>query len=260
MCHTRRAELVRSAVLALSLTAVAASAQITTRKIDIRLDGKPCTTIRGNIFLVRDDEDGTKEWIEGIKQPDGCHWIGRASDSFDAELSHFSLRLGIGRTECHDSTGFEEKPFEWAARLDFKCCNDAPTRRVKVLTDPEMPVSYWREVRVKMPGIARVHALAKPCIEQSLFEQGTGSIEQVQRGGEKIWLYLGTTNPSFPGLSVPNVRSSDLMTPDDVVYRLAIQRVNGAAKSPASLSSNAIEIDVIKTRKLKLNTLRVTVE
>src|SRR6476619_6392352 len=127
-----------ASVLVTVLVAAAAQAQITTTHVRVHIHGKRCGELR-NVFLVIDGADNDNRWI-ALKDAGNCEWtkdLGK-SDSFSTALSRFSLRVDLGRTDCHRAVANEK---DFVAELTFNCCNEGVVRNVHVKTNPTMPVS-----------------------------------------------------------------------------------------------------------------------
>jgi hypothetical protein len=172
---------------------------VTTDKLDITVTGNQCLEdIRDPLFVVMDDEDGNIHRFT-IPRNVGCRWIGNATETFDAGLTHFSLRLNKGesgvfplaRTDCrtpdtHQSQG--------VARLKFECCRSKVVQQLsvstKTVTDRRVPLSYLRSV----PKISE-QSHSVPCVEHGVFREGEGTIDHVQFPSETIRLQLGNSEP-----------------------------------------------------------------
>jgi hypothetical protein len=106
-----------------------------------------------------------------------------------------------------------------------------------------------------------------PCSEHGVFDEGEGTVEDVQFGREKLSLQLDQEpNPRMPGLLVDDpavVRNAGrggqktLVPRSAILYALALQRKR---KHGGDLSSNAGDDDLIKFREAGLNRVGVTVK
>jgi len=243
--------------LSVLLAAAAAQAQITTSRVNVRVTGARCGELR-NVFLVINNRDLEDHWIK-LDPAGTCRWTTDLGESgtVSPALSHFSLRFDSGRTDCHRAAANEQLV---VAELEFPCCRQDTLRNVRVTTDPPMPVSYLRDVRP----FAESRTGAVRCIERGSFAGGTGAIRHTQFTGEDVFLQLGMSTPKIvmPGLLLDDVVVDDgplVMTRDDVVYRLTVQRAKGKGRSAPTLSSNAISIDVKKLGELKLRSAEIEV-
>ncbi len=246
------------------LAAGFASAQdAVTSMLDIEVQGVDCSRLTGKLFLVRDGVDGYP--IE-LKPGAVCHW-NLTLPSFDTKISYFSLRLGLARTQCHKAKAVRKGPGVWVAELKFKCCIAGTVETVTVRMKPEDPISYVRKVlKEDVPGVFPAPPESRECLEMSVFSNGGGTIEQVQFEGEQIRLQLGERVPRPDGFGViinpprGQQKKRDEMTPDGVVWRMAVQRAKGLDRSAPNLSTSAIAVDIVKLSQLKLETLAVDVE
>jgi hypothetical protein len=233
------------------LLAAAAQAQLTTSRVNVYITGARCVELR-NVFLVIDDDDLESRWIL-LKALGDCHWTADLgeSGSVSTALSHFSLRAGIARTDCHEAAPNEEK---LAAELEFTCCRQGPLRDVHVTTEPPMPVSYLRKVLRDPTAPRRIRPI--DCVEVGTFLTGTGAIRQGQFSGEAIYLQLGELKPKrrMLGLPLNDIVVDDgvlVLTRDGLTYRLIVLRARGKVRSAPTFSSNAISIDIKRLDELK---------
>jgi hypothetical protein len=239
---------------ALSLFVVSGLRADKVKQLDVTLD--PCPALPEHVHLVMDDEDGRVYRIE-LEPVAGCHWIKRFTGGFSTSLSHFSLRLGIARTECHKAIAEQD-----TGHVHFNCCSREAVRSVTIKPTPsKIPVSYLREVSTTWPGLRRPDWQAVPCLENGILLAGE-AIDHVQFGSEKIHLQIGLPDPNrqIIGLRVNDLRRAsggeyEPLMFDDVVYRLIVQRAD-----TGSLSPNAIELDVVKLREIKLEKLEIQVK
>lgn len=232
-------------------------AQITTSRVNVLITGARCAELN-NVFLVIDDEDLEERWI-ALEPAGRCRWTADLgeSGSLSTALSHFSLRVDFGRTDCRQAAPNEEK---LVAELEFACCAQGPPRNIRVRTEPPMPVSYLRDVRP----LAGTPVRSIRCIEGGAFAEGTGAIRHAQFSGEDVYLQLGTARPkrTTPGLLLDDIVTDDgalVLTRDGVAYRLAVQRAKGKARTTPTLSPNALAIDIKKLGELKLQRAEIEV-
>jgi hypothetical protein len=125
--------------------AVEAPAQraFVTANLDIHLTGARCGDV-SDVWVVMDGRE--REVFPARKDPaEKCHFTAtRPGGTFDAELSRFSLRLGIARTGCRKAE-VQRISGEAAATLVFSCCGPR-TRDIEISTTEEMPLAYTRAV------------------------------------------------------------------------------------------------------------------
>jgi len=240
------------ALVCLLLAAAAAQAQLTTPHVNVLITGADCGKLH-SVFLVIDDDDSKDEWIP-LDNAGNCRWTANLGErTLSTRLSHFSLRIDSGRTDCHRAAVDEE---QHAARLQFACCSESrkgPLRDVRVTTKPPMPVSYVRDV----PKDPDTRTDGIKCIEMAAFRAGTGEIRHTQFSAEDVYLQLGVLKPQRQpfGLLLDDVvahAGTLVLTRDGVTYRLIVQRARGKGGSSPTFSSNAISIDVKKLGELKL--------
>lgn len=243
-------------LLALFLAAAAAQAQVTTSRVNVLVTGARCGELK-NVFLVIDGDDLEDLWIR-LEPAGTCRWTADLGQgTISTALSRFSLRVDLARTDCHQAAANEE---QLAAELEFACCAPGTLRNVRVKTEPPMPVSYLRDVRPYAS--SRVGAIR--CLEKGTFAEGIGAIRHTQFTGEDVFLQFGAPKPSRTdvGLLLDDVVADGrplVLSRDDVVYRLAVQRAQGKARTSPTLSSNAITIDVKKLGTLKLRRAEIEV-
>ncbi|HYI08547.1 MAG TPA: hypothetical protein VEK57_05725 [Thermoanaerobaculia bacterium] len=254
-----------SVAVTLVLAVAAGAGAVTTAEVHVRFISG-CTKVTA-ASLVMDGGDGGLQRIHlSLSDKDPCLWTGNTSASFSTELSHFSLRIDSGRTECRQAIG-DGEDFKPVAVLDFACCNlDEPVRSVTISTEPPLPVSYLRVVPGG-PSSDRLRSTPKGCIESGAFGRGAGTVDHVQFGGERLQLQLGfaKADPGLAGVSLndlPDRQKSGVMefTRKGVVYVLAIQRAKGISGNSPDLAPNAIDLDTIRLKELKLKKLSVDVK
>lgn len=248
----------------LAAATVQAQRDITTSLVKVRITGPHCDELH-KVLLVIDDLDDITRSKELTKVTDEtCFWstdLGEAG-TYSTKLSHFSLRVDLGRTDCHQAYPNETKR---TGELEFACCIEGPVRDLRVKTEPAMPVSYLRIVP-KDPGAPESEhrrTRAIDCTETSFFPRGTGSISYAQFPAETIYLQLGAPKPQRKahGLDLKEIvvdGHTVILRRDGVVYRLIVQRGQGRDGSSPTLSSNAISIDVKKLSELKLESVEFT--
>jgi hypothetical protein len=226
------------------------------RKLDVTFVGR-CPDAKTIIKAVKDGEDiGTKS----LKHVEGCSWTVTLA-KFSTTQSYFSFRLSDGRrTECYRPYAEKVSPDAWIAKLDVYCCSNEAGKEVTVKPDPEMDVSYLRQLTGKVQGSPP--GMAVPYIEEGTLDPEKPVIDHVQFRIEKIHLQLGTEppEPDAMGLWVNDLplavkKGYEQLKPDGVVYRLIVQRVEAG-----DLSMNAIELDVVKLIDVKLEKLEVWVK
>jgi hypothetical protein len=250
----------RLAINALLFVLFAAStlqAQITTSRVNVLVTGARCGELK-NVFLVIDGDDVEDRWIR-LEPAGACRWTADLGEggTLSTALSKFSLRVDFARTDCRQAVANEEK---LAAELEFPCCSQGPLRSVRVTTDPPMPVSYLRDVRP----MAGTRNRGIKCIEEGMFAEGMGAIRSTQFSGEDVFLQLGADKPKpkIPGLLLDDIvvdGGPRVLTRDDVVYRLTVQRAQGKMQTTPTLSSNAIAIDKKKLGDLKFRQATIEV-
>lgn len=250
--------LVKTLVFVL-LATTAAHAQVTTSRVNVIITGPRCGDLK-EVYLVINEDDLEHRWVRlepaGTDRP--CRWttdLG-AGGSISTSVAKFSLRGDFARSDCQKATPNEEL---LTADLEFACCVQGPLRKVSVKIDPPMAVSYVRDVRPFASSRFKVK-----CLEGATFGEGQGSIGHAQFSGEDVYLRLGPVNRKQPmlGLLLDDVVDDDgplVLTRDGVVYRLAVQRAKGKARTAPAVSSNAILIDVKKLGTLKLERAEIEV-
>jgi len=247
--------LVRNLICVL-LAAAAVQAQITTSHVKVLVTGKRCGELK-EVYLVINEDDLEDRWIK-LEPAGTCRWTTDLGDgSISTSVARFSLRADFARTDCQKAAADEAS---LSANLEFACCAQGPLRNVSVKVQPPMPISYVRDVRPfageRIPGIK--------CLERATFSEGQGSIGGVQFSGESVSLHFGPFDRRRPtlGLLLDDIVSADrtmVLTRDDVVYRLMVQRAKGKERSAPTLSSNAISLDIKKLGELKLERAEIGV-
>jgi len=253
--HNRRTSCASfSACVLLVLVAAAAHAQ-EKHKVMVVLTGPVtatgCANVPGQVSLVIDDEDGRNDRFP-LTRSAACRWTG---GPFPLGVgSHFSLRLGIARTDCEKATLLDG--VAWVA---FDCCRAPAVRQIKVHTEVPGAVSYVRQVPPTRGGAA-----STPCIEHSAFSAGDGMVDDVDVGKEWVRLQFGLSQADVhkSGLLVNRLIAAATKVPpeglnlDAVVDVLAIQRASGDSSNP-TFSSNAYDCDRETLKKLRLKALVV---
>ncbi len=248
--------MIAKALVCVLLAATAAQAQITTSQVNVFVRGKRCSELT-NVYLVINGKDLDSGWVK-LEPAGPCRWkADLGSGTISTSNARFSLRGDFARSDCQRAAPNEE---QLTANLEFACCVEGPLRNVSVKIDPPMPVSYVRDVR-PFPG-ARVPGIK--CLERATFSEGQGSIGHAQFSGEDVYLHLGPFDRKQPmlGLLLDDVVNDDgplVLTREGVVYRLAVQRAKGKARSAPAVSSNAILIDSKKLGTLKLERAEIEV-
>lgn len=167
------------------LMVTAGHAQVTTTALKITLRGDLCRAEK-TIRVVMDGDETT--WFPANRETDSkCIWkADRGQETFDPERSHFSLRLGNGRTPCQQGQADEDDEVG-TLLFESTCCSSGDARDltlqpVTVESGGAMPLSYLRRVPPK----------SSSCIEHGLFTgPGPGEIVDVQLSSEEIILQLG---------------------------------------------------------------------
>lgn len=250
----RRMSLVSGAVV-LSVFVVASARAQEQHKVMVVLTGPVtttgCSSVPREVSLVIDDKDGREDRFT-LTRSSACRWTG---GPFPLDYrSHFSLRLGIARTDCERPTLLDN--VAWVA---FECCRATAVRQVKVHTEFPGALSYIRQVPPSHEGAASV-----PCIEHSAFPAGDGPVDDVDIDKEWVRLQFGRSQADVnnSGLLVNRLFAAGTKRPkeglslDGVVDALAIQRASGDASAP-TFSSNAYDFDRKSLQNLRLNTLVV---
>lgn len=238
------------------LAASAVQAQITTSRVKVLVTGKRCSEMK-EVYLVINRDDLEDRWVR-LEPAGTCRWTADLGDgSISTSIAEFSLRGDFARSDCQKAAANEE---DLSAELEFACCVQGPLRNMSVKIQPPMPVTYIRDVK-PFPG-ARVRGI--PCRESATFSEGQGSIGQAQFSGEDVYLHLGPFDGKRQtlGLLLDDVVDDDgtlVLTRDGVVYRMAVQRAKGKARSAPTLSSNAITLDSKKLGELKLERAEIEV-
>ncbi len=259
----------QTTVLSIALVTAAVGPPVMKDRLEIQFTGKRCVEIQ-QVWIVTDNKDGERD-ATPAKADSKCHWSTDV-ERFDADLSHFSLRLdfaeGGARTECRTVTGSGN-----IGQLQFQCCHDevsqkitidAQSKRTAGAAPTTIPVSYLREVDPLPPGMDEQRK-GIPCTERSAFGKGAGTIDHIQFEMEKIYLQIGLSKPDV-GLLVNDLPNRQKMMVEAVpltaavlVDRLARQRAAGRSKAAPNLSLQAIEIDIKKMKAINLDKLVVTV-
>lgn len=238
------------------LAATAVQAQITTSHVKVGVTGKRCGELK-EVYLVINGEDLEERWVR-LEPAGSCHWTADLGDgSISTSVAQFSLRGDFARSDCQKAAADET---DLSANLEFACCVAGPLRNVSVRIQPPMPISYVRNVRP----FAGDRIQGMKCTEGATFSEGQGSIGHVQFSGESVFLHLGPTNRKQPalGLLLDDIVVDDgvlVLTRDDVVYRLIVQRAKGKERSAPTLSSNAITVDIRTLGELKLDRAEIEV-
>ena len=241
-------------VVCVLFASAAAQAQITTSKINVSVSGEHCSEMK-DVYLIIDGDDFNGRWVK-LKNVEDCQWTKNLTDTLSTALSYFSLRFNFGRTDCHKAI---PDLGEFAAKLEFVCCSPARLRNLSLNIEPQMPVSYIRDVH-KNPQ-SRIGAI--DCVEFGTFLEGTGEIQRTQFSDEKIYLQLGRTKANRRKLGLPlndlaGGRDALVLTRDGLTFELAAYRAKGRTNTP-TLSSNAISIDLKQFDQLKLKSVEFAV-
>ncbi len=239
--------------IALIGLAFVANGQQIDKPVDILLT-PTCSNVPDEISVVmNDDEDDP---FPATRTDAGsCHWNGILRGPVKAG-AHFSLRLVIGRTDCHTA----ENPGGSVVRLRFDCCVAERAWSVGVSTVEEVIVGYVRAV----PRTSDKRSVR--CWEHGLFGEGAGTVGDVQFGRETLSLQLDQEpDPGMRGLLVDdpavvsNARKGGqkiLSTRSAIVGALASQR----NRTRGRLLPNADDDDLIRFREAGLQRVDVTVE
>ena len=240
------------------LLAVAAQAEITTSRVNVRVRGEGCDELK-KLYLVINERDLKEQWVALTPGRETCHWTtDLGSGTISTSIARFSLRADSARSDCQKAA---VSPDELSANLEFACCARDPLRNVSVKIEPSMPVSYFRVVRPFAGALVRG---IEDCVERATFSEGQGSIGHTQFTGEDVYLHLGRAGRKKPGpgLLLDDVVVDDgtlVLTPDGVVYRLIVQRAKGKHRSAPTLSPNAADVDIKKLGELKLERAEIEV-
>jgi hypothetical protein len=241
-----------------SLALAPAHAQRTDR-LDVWIIGDDCPGKEQPVVAIMDGDDRRPIRLE-YKEP--CHWTGIVREgAFSASRSRFSLRLGRARTECHAGEAKKAGPDAWVASFAFTCCSKEPVKVVRINATPSVNISYLREVFAVVPGKSRPDLRASPCVEKGTLDPYDRTIDHVQFGSERIYLQIGAREPDAEAISL---RVKDLplaskngyesLTFDGVLHRLIVQGVD-----KGSLSPNAMDLNAVKLREVRLEKLEVWV-
>jgi len=243
-------------LICISLAAAAAQAQLTTSHVKVLVTGRDCDKLK-DVSLVINGDDLEDHWIK--LEPAGvCRWKAELGDgTISTSIARFSLRGSLARSGCQKASANET---ELSANLEFSCCLEGPSHNVKVKVEPAMRVSYLRHVRP----FARDRISDIPCLEMGTFDQGQGAIGNAQFGGEDVYLHLGPFDRKREtlGLLLNDIvadHGAVVLTRDNVVYRLIVQRAKGKTPSAPTLSSNAISLDIKKLGELKFERAEIEV-
>jgi hypothetical protein len=244
------------------------SEPVVTNKLDITVTSLGCEDFPDLLTVVMDDDAHPFT----IPRHVGCHWSGNAPETFDAGLTHFSLRLDqvkpekrpLARTGCQIP---DTHQIPGTARLKFDCCRYKGVQQLTINAttlnaNRPVAISYLRSVH----GIDQSNSV--PCIEYGVFYEGVGTVGHVQFRSETLRLQLGNSEPK-PGstgllVSIPEAKdgkevSFDVnLDSDHVVKALAEQRARGDGGTPND-SSNAIDIDYKNLKDARVKTLKLTV-
>jgi hypothetical protein len=241
-------------VSALSVFVAGATSGQEQYKVMVKLTGPVavtgCSSVPRDFGLVIDDQDGRDDRLP-LTRVSGCLWTG-GPFPFNPGRSHFSLRLGIARTDCEKATLLDH-----VAWMAFECCQAPSAQEVKVHADLPFAVSYVRQV----PPFPRGAASTR-CVENSALPAGDGFLDDVEFRKEVVRLQLGRRHArqEDPGLRVNWLSAAELqgdgMTLDTVVDALARQRAYGDVSSP-TLSSDAIDLDRKTLKEFRLRKLVV---
>jgi hypothetical protein len=238
------------------LAATAVQAQITTSRVNVLVTGRHCNELK-DVYLVINGDALENRWVR-LDSLGNCRWTADLGDgSISTSVAQFSLRADLARSDCQKAAADEQA---LSANLEFACCVEGPLRNVSVKTEPPLPITYVRDVR-PFEG-ARIRGIR--CLELAAFSEGRGSIGGVQLAGESVRLSFGPFDRKQAPFGlllddiVVNARPV-VLTRDDVVYRLLVQRAKGKERSAPSLSSNAISLDIKKLDDLKLKRAEIEV-
>ena len=234
--------------------ATAVQSQITTSRVNVRVTGRGCSDLK-EVYLVINEKDLQEQWVK--LDPDGtCRWkADLGSGTISTGNALFSLRADSVRSDCQKAAANEQL----SANLEFACCVRGALRNVSVKVDPPMPVTYARDV---LP-FAASRNRSIPCVEKGAFTGGRGEIRTTQLDGENIYLHFGPgpviRKQAALGLLLDEVVEDGVrvLTRDNVVYRLIVQRAQGKSRSAPTLSSNAISVDIKKLGDLRLAEIEV---
>ena len=210
---------------------------ITTADVRVRVTSPGCDKLKDVYLIVNGDERHPVKL-----DPDGtCRWrTDLGDDTISTSTASFSLRADLKRSGCKKAEAIELKN---QADLVFSCC-EGPFRNVNVKIEPPMLASYDRYVRSFAADRNPVG-----CREFSMFEKGQGAINSAKFEDEDVYLHLGPFNPKRQpvGLFLNKVVVDDgtlVLTRDDVVYRMTVQRAKGQTRTTPTFSSNAISVDI----------------
>jgi hypothetical protein len=259
-------------IFAISVRARAQRSEpVVTDKLDITVTSAECDDFPDLLSVVMDDEDGIHRFT--IPRRAGCEWSGSAPETFDAGLTHFSLRLDKGKSERRplartDCRTPDTHQIPGIARLKFECCRYIDVRQLTVTTTTRntnrpVAISYLRGV----PKVDQSYSV--PCIEHGVFLDGAGTIDHVQFQNETLRLQLGNSEPKpkSTGLLVripeakfgKKINFDVSLDSENVVKALAEQRARGDGGAPNE-SPNAIDVDYKKLKDAGVKTLKLTVQ
>jgi hypothetical protein len=240
---------------------------LVTDRLDITLDGYAdvCASVTKVQIVMNGEENRVFPAQQDPK--DACHWTATSSaGTFDPDLEHFSLRLGIGRTTCKHAKGDVTKRVGRLAFTIYK--TDA--REVVVSTDPPIAISYLRGV----PAYPGDDPRSVACVERALFIGQPIPIPDVwfsqsalhpavrdkrqnhhepRLPTETLRLQLGRANsdPKYPGLIVNDEAVTRYLNGDngsldikEIVAALGEERGKDQLSMPPLFSSNAYEADL----------------
>lgn len=245
------------------LTALAAvstaRAQWTSR---VEIDLGPCVAEPTKVVFVSNDSQQKKL---DLKLSDS-HWIVSLPEEFIIQDACAGLRLGGARTDCQTAVPADDPDnrYKPLAQFRFKC-DQQGAWPVVIQVAPSIPVSYVRRIENRN---SRRNPRGCPCVEKDSFSDGTRTLEDVRFPAERLLLQLGVDTPNEKGLGLdintikpkenPKKKDEYSFNKDGVAGLLSLQRVKGE-RSPPSLSSTAIDLDMAKLNKMALTKLTLTV-
>lgn len=247
---------------------------VVTTVLDITLSSPPCDEL-SKIWVVMDGDENHP--IPG-DQAGLCHWTATArTGTFDANLSDFSLRLGIARTPCQHAE-IDRINGRKIGKLIFQCCG-TDARRVKISTNQEMPISYVREVSKDA-----TDANSVPCKESYSFvkqpvdilsvwypadalapQAVNGPDRQSTSSGETLRVQFGERDPKkttplliFNHRSVTKFLKSNSLTSEHILAAMREQRAKGLIATPPSFSVAADKAEKARLDQIGLSSVTVT--
>jgi hypothetical protein len=247
------------ACLLIALTFTGSAWAQKTKRIEIHLE--PCVKKPAKIVFV--SNDGQQKLLDTNA---GQVWVTSLLTEFVIQDACASLRLGGARTNCQRAAPADDPENRYAplALFTFKC-DEQDAWPVVVQIDPKIAVSYVRRLE-------STNALPNPdkdcaCKEKDSFRDGKRTLEDVRFPVERLLLQLSVVPPNDQGLGL-SINAITLhkqpskdqysFNRDGLAGLLSLQRVKGE-KSPPSLSSTAIDIDMAKLNKMGVTKLTVTV-